>query len=95
MVLGEVNPLDAMKAQLQNAPEFMDIISRMPLVLSESFKRYENSLVEKKTSSVIGLKRIIFAGCCVIGGSILAAAGLQWYAFVPLIALGLILAIKS
>ena len=95
MVLGEVNPLDAMKAQLQNAPEFMDIISRMPLVLSESFKRYENSLVEKKTSSLIGLKRIIFAGCCVIGGSILAAAGLQWYAFVPLIALGLILAIKS
>ena len=48
MLLGEVNPLDLLKTQLQSAPEFMDIITRSPLVLSEAFKRFENELVEKK-----------------------------------------------
>lgn len=95
MLLGEVNPVDLFKAQLQNAPEFMDIISRSPLVLSEAFKRFENGLVEKKKPLTQGVQNTIFGGCCVIGGSILAAAGLDWMVYTPLLALGFILALKS
>ena len=95
MLLGEVNPLDLLKTQLQTAPEFMDIITRSPLVLSEAFKRFENELVEKKRPIGAGLQNTIFGGCCIIGGSILAAAGLQWFVFTPLLVLGFILAMKS
>jgi ubiquinone biosynthesis protein len=95
MLLGEVNPLDLLKTQLQNAPEFMDIITRSPLVLSEAFKRFETELVEKKKPIGSGLQKTILGGCCIIGGSILAAAGLQWFVFTPLLALGFILALKS
>ena len=95
MLLGEVNPLDLFKAQLQNAPEFMDIISRSPMVLSEAFKRFENELVEKKKPISYGLQNTIFGGCCIIGGSILAAAGLEWIVYTPLLVLGFILAMRN
>jgi hypothetical protein len=73
----------------------MDIISRSPLVLSEAFKRFENELVEKKRPISYGVQNTIFGGCCIIGGSILAAAGLQWFVFTPLLVLGFIMAMKS
>jgi ubiquinone biosynthesis protein len=95
MLLGEVNPLDLLKTQLQSAPEFMDIITRSPLVLSEAFKRFENELVEKKKPLGHGIQNTIFGGCCIIGGSILAAAGLEWFVFTPLLVLGFIMAMKS
>ena len=95
MLLGEVNPIDLLKTQLQTAPEIMDIITRSPLVLSEAFKKYETSLTHKEKPEIGGLKMVIFGGCCVIGGSILAAAGLQWFVFAPLMAFGVILAMKS
>ncbi|MCB0507825.1 MAG: AarF/UbiB family protein [Chitinophagales bacterium] len=95
MVLGEVNPVDIIKTQLQNAPEILDIVTRSPLVLSEAFKRYELEMVEKKKPVNNSIKNTIFGGCCVIGGSILAAAGLQWFVFTPLFVLGAILAIKN
>lgn len=95
MLLGEVNPMELFKTQLQNAPEFMDIITRSPLVLSEAFKRYETELVEKEKPKGSGLQNTIFGGCCIIGGSILAAAGQEWFVFTPLLLLGFILAMKS
>ena len=95
MLLGEVNPIDLLKTQLQTAPEIMDIITRSPLVLSEAFRKYETSLTHKEKPEIGGLKMVIFGGCCVIGGSILAAAGLQWFVFAPLMAFGVILAMKS
>lgn len=95
MILGEVNPMELFKTQLQNAPEFMDIITRSPMVLSEAFKRFENELVEKKKPVSHGVQNTIFGGCCIIGGSILAAAGLQWFVFTPLLVLGFILAMRS
>ncbi|MDB5227239.1 MAG: ubiquinone biosynthesis protein [Bacteroidota bacterium] len=95
MLLGEVNPLELLKTQLQSAPEFMDIIMRSPLVLSEAFKRYETQLVEKEKPASVGLQNTIFGGCCIVGGSILAAAGLQWFVFTPLLVLGFILALKA
>ena len=95
MVLGEVNPVELLKTQVQNAPEIMDIITRSPLVLSEAFKRFETELIEKKQPLAGGLRNTIFGGCCIIGGSILAAAGLEWFVFTPLLVLGFILALKS
>jgi ubiquinone biosynthesis protein len=95
MLLGEVNPMDLLRTQLQSAPEFMDIITRSPLVLSEAFKRYETELVEKKKPAGAGLQNTIFGGCCIVGGSILAAAHLEWFVFTPLLVLGFILAVKS
>jgi ubiquinone biosynthesis protein len=95
MLLGEVNPLDLLKTQLQSAPEFMDIITRSPLVFSEAFKRYENELIEKKKPANSSLQKTIFGGCCIIGGCILAAAGLEWTVFTPLLTLGFIMALKS
>jgi ubiquinone biosynthesis protein len=96
MVLHEVNPIELFKTQLQSAPEFMDIIMRSPLVLSEAFKKYETALTEKKGKTPTEkMTTMIFAGCCIVAGSILAAAGLEWYTFTPLFVIGGIAALKS
>ncbi|MFN8268071.1 MAG: AarF/UbiB family protein [Chitinophagales bacterium] len=95
MILGEVNPVELFKSQLQNAPEIMDIITRSPMVLSEAFKQFETRLVEKKKPLAGGIQNTILGGCCIIGGSILAAAGLQWFVFSPLLVFGFIVALKS
>lgn len=96
MVLHEVNPMELLKTQLQTAPEFMDIIMRSPLILSEAIKKYETSLSQKKEkSSAEKITAMIFAGCCIVAGSILAAAGLEWFTFTPLFVIGGIAALKS
>jgi ubiquinone biosynthesis protein len=96
MVLHEVNPVELLKTQLQTAPEFMDIIMRSPLIISEAIKKYETSLSQKKDkSSAEKITTMIFAGCCIVAGSILAAAGLEWYTFTPLFIIGGISALKS
>ncbi|QQR98944.1 MAG: AarF/ABC1/UbiB kinase family protein [Sphingobacteriales bacterium] len=96
MLLVEVNPVELLKHQLQNAPEIMDIIMKAPMLIAESIKRYENKLVEKKAKTGSdGIKHMIFGSCCIIGGSIMAAAGLEWFAYVPLFLIGTIIAIKS
>lgn len=96
MLLVEVNPIELLKQQLQNAPEIMDIIMKTPMLLAESVKRYENKLIEKKgKSGADGIKQMILGSCCIIGGSIMAAAGLEWVTYVPLFIIGAIVALKS
>ncbi|MCB9033779.1 MAG: AarF/ABC1/UbiB kinase family protein [Chitinophagales bacterium] len=96
MVLSEVNPKDLLLQQLQNAPEILDIITRTPQVIAEAFKKFEEGLVEKKPKrGSDAIKQMIFGGCCIIGGSILAAAGLPWFGFAPLFIIGSIIALKS
>lgn len=96
MVLHEVNPMELLKTQLQTAPEFMDILMRSPLILSEAIKKYETSLSQKKEKAPAEkITSMIFAGCCIVAGSILAAAGLEWFTFTPLFAIGAIAALRS
>lgn len=95
MLLSEANPLELLKNQLQSAPEFMDIITRSPLVLSEAFKRFETELNEKKQPANKSLQHTIFGASCIVGGSILAASNQEWYVFTPLLVLGFIAAMRS
>lgn len=96
MVLGEVNPMDMLRQQLLNAPEIMDVIIKAPMLITESVKRYESRLVEKKgKSGSESIKTMIFASCCILGASMMASAGLEWFTFVPLFIIGGIIALKS
>jgi hypothetical protein len=74
----------------------VDIVIKAPILIAESVKRYENKLVSKKGKSEReAIKTMMFAGCCILGASMMAAAGLQWIAYVPLFVIGGIIALKS
>lgn len=98
LVLSEVNPIELIKTTFQNAPEVIDVITRMPLLLVEMFKRTEHELFDKKqekTSPMASMKYMVFGGMCVIGACILVASGQPWQAYTAMFAIGGIFALKS
>ena len=95
-ILSEVNPIDFFKSQLLNAPELFDVLSRSPMVLMEGFRKLEKGMMEKKEKNqLVSLKHVIFGGFCILGGAIMAAAGIPWQGFVPLFVVGGLIAMKS
>jgi ubiquinone biosynthesis protein len=98
LVLNEANPAELLKTTLQNAPEMLDIITRMPMLIMEGVKRLETSLYEKKQTRtpMDGLTNVIFGGFCILGGCVLAATGtVPWQAYAALFAIGAIAALRK
>ena len=98
LFLNEVNPIELIKTTLQNAPEFMDVVSRSPILLVETFKRLEDrtfNYKEPKVTPMDSIKNMVFGGLCVIGACILVASGQPWQAYTALFAIGGIFALKS
>jgi ubiquinone biosynthesis protein len=98
LVLSEVNPIELFKTTFQNAPEVIDVITRLPLLMVELFKKSEHELFDKKEESISpmsSMKYMVFGGMCVIGACILVASGQPWQAYTAMFAIGGIFALKS
>lgn len=98
LVLEEVNPVEFLKNTLQNAPEMLDIITRLPMLMMELLKRTENNLYEKQNvrTPMEGLQNVVFGGFCILSGCILAATGnVPWPVYAALFAVGAISALRK
>lgn len=70
LLIKGINPLELFRNTLQNAPEFIDMLSKSPHLLVEITRRAEVELNKKKVDSNLSIKRTLLAGFFFLGGCI-------------------------
>jgi ubiquinone biosynthesis protein len=94
-LIREVKPRDLIKASLQNAPEFLDTITRGPGLFVEIFNRVEQELNTKRPSKMEGMKGVILGGFFLLSASVVYGMGGEAFVYAPLFAIALLLIWRS
>jgi ubiquinone biosynthesis protein len=76
--LGQFSPLRVLQEELRGAPELMDALVKVPLLVTEGVRVLEQSTKRPKPNPFAGLRGTLLAGFCLIAGAILLASGRPW-----------------
>ena len=91
--LDQFSPFRLAKEGLRGAPELIEALSKAPMLITEGLRLLESAQHQPRENPFAGLKTTLLAGACIIGAAILISFGRPWYYFVPLLTLGLPLAL--
>jgi ubiquinone biosynthesis protein len=94
-LISEVRPSELLKASLQNAPEFIDTLTRGPGLFVELFNRLEQELTEKKPGKMEGMKGVVLGGFCLLGACVLFGLGADPFYYIVLLGAAFLLIYKS
>jgi len=79
---------------LRGAPEIMEAVVRLPLLVSETLRILEQQTRRPPRAALAGIRGTIFGGFCMVSGAILAAFGGPWFVWVALFAIGLLIPLR-
>ena len=91
--LDQFSPFRLAKEGLRGAPELIEALSKAPMLITEGLRLLESAQHQPRENPLAGLKTTLLAGACIIAAAILISFGRPWYYFVPLLTLGLTLAL--
>jgi ubiquinone biosynthesis protein len=95
LLISEVKPRELIKASLQNAPEFIDTLTRVPGLFVELFNRMEQDLNHKKPEKLEGMRGMMLGGFCLVGACIVYGLGGLPFVYLPLFILAAVAFWKS
>ncbi len=78
LLLKQFNPVATLKASLLFVPELFDVMSRSPLLLSDSLKFFETNAQKPRDTSISRLQTTVLLGFGILAASVLYAAGAGW-----------------
>lgn len=79
---------------MANAPEMIDIAVQLPNLLAVGYSYLEESLSNRTPENPLaGVRSGILAGSCIVGGVLAVVGGGPWLLWIPLFALGFLLAV--
>jgi ubiquinone biosynthesis protein len=76
------------------APDIIDAVARVPLLVSESLRYLEQRTRRPPESPVRGIRATLFGGFCLVAGAILVALDGPWPLWVALLAVGVLLPLR-
>jgi ubiquinone biosynthesis protein len=91
--LDQFSPFRLAKEGLRGAPEIIEALSKAPMLITEGLRLLESAQHQPRENPFAGLKTTLLAGACIIAAAILISFGRPWYYHVPLLTLGLLLAL--
>ncbi len=91
--LHQFSPFRVVKESLRGAPEVVDALSKMPMVISEGLKLLEQATHRPADNPFTGIRGTVFAGFCLLAAAMLATKAL-WIPAAALAILGLLLALR-
>ncbi len=91
--LQQFSPLRLAKEGMRGAPELIEALSKAPMLITEGLRLLESSQRQPRENPFAGLKTTLLSGSCIIAAAILISFGRPWYYHVPLLTLGLLLAL--
>jgi ubiquinone biosynthesis protein len=92
--LRQFGPVRVLPEGPRGAPEAMDAMVRMPLLMSEGLRLLEKTARRSPENPLSGVRGSVLAGSCVIAGAITLAMGGAWPLWVAFFLLGLILGVR-
>jgi ubiquinone biosynthesis protein len=90
----QFSPVRIVEEELRGAPDLVDALIKMPMLVTEGLRVLERSTRRPKESPFAGLRGTLIAGFCLVAGAILIAAGGPWPVEVALFAIALFLAVR-
>jgi ubiquinone biosynthesis protein len=94
ILLDQVNPLRLAREGLQGAPELIDTLVKVPMLITAGLRALEQATTRPSENPFAGMRGTMFAGFCLVAGAILAAFGGPVYLWAGLFVLALILALR-
>lgn len=94
VLLQQVNPLRLAREGLQGAPELIDTLVKVPMLISAGLRALEQATTRPSENPFAGMRGTMYAGFCLIAGAILAAFGAPAYLWGPMFGLSAILALR-
>ncbi len=94
VLLHQVNPLRLAREGLQGAPELVDTLVKVPMLISAGLRALEQATTRPPENPFAGMRGTMYAGFCLVAGAILAAFGANPWLWGSLFGLSLILALK-
>ena len=90
----QLSPIRLLREGVRGAPEIMEAVVRLPLLVSESLRILEQKTRKPPQKPLAGLRGTIFGGFSLVSGAILVAFGGPWYLWAPLMSLGFLVAMR-
>jgi ubiquinone biosynthesis protein len=76
--LERFNPLHLVKEELRSAPDLIDAMVKMPLLVTEGLRVIERSTQHPPESPLAGMHATLLAGFCLLAGAMLLAMQRPW-----------------
>lgn len=73
VLLHQINPLRLAREGLQGAPELIDTMVKIPMLISAGLRALEQATTRPPENPFAGMRATMFAGFCLVAGAIVAA----------------------
>lgn len=93
--LDQFNPVRIVRAELKSAPDLVDALAKMPLLITEGVRVLERSTQTRAPSPLAGVRGALLAGFCIVGGALLLALDGPWPVWALLFAAALAIGLKG
>ena len=91
--LEQFNPMRIMREELRSAPDLVDALAKMPLLITEGVRVLERSTRAPAPSPLSGVRSTLLAGFCLLAGTLLLALRGPWPVWSLLLVSALALAV--
>lgn len=91
----QFNPVRLVQEELRSAPDLVDAMVKLPLLVTEGLRVLERSTRAPTESPLTGVRGTMLAGFCLLAGALLLALDGPWLAWSALFALAAVLVVRA
>lgn len=91
--LEQFNPVRIIREELKAAPDLVDALAKMPLLITEGVRVLERSTQARAPSPLAGVRGALLAGFCIVAGALVLALGGSWPVWMLLFIVALAIAL--
>lgn len=93
--LDQFNPVRIMREELKSAPDLVDALAKMPLLITEGVRVLERSTQARVPSPLAGVRGALLGGFCIVGGALLLALHGPWPVWALLFVAALVIGLRG
>lgn len=94
LFLNQFSPLRLLTEGMRGAPDLMDAMAKMPLLVTDGLRVLEKVARQPQQNPLSGLRGTLIAGSCLVAGAICLGFGAPWPVYAGLFVIAFFLAVR-
>lgn len=90
----QFSPVRMLREGMRLAPDLMDTVARLPMLVSESLRILERRTRSRPEGPLTGMRSTLFGGFCIVAGSIMVAANVPRPLWIGFLVVGVLLSLR-
>jgi ubiquinone biosynthesis protein len=91
----EFDPVLLWRKAAINAPEFLEIVQRSPMIIAHALQRLDRLNQLPRAPLLPGLKETVLAGFCLVAVAVLVTSGAAWWLWVAILVVAVVLGVRG